>query len=232
MLKEEAHHMFVGATGIGRMAQRTVELMKEHDTDDVTPHGGINVATLQRYLNFHYSVSLDLFGAETSTNAANYFAAGLKGRYQETKRQDDHQLHGDVRTIETPEGDQLGSREVGALAAINATLRDDYSEDCAKGIERWNRILSEVGAELRLPNVGFHRAVGEFRDVLVSPDGQIVDQATWDHNVARWLPTEQDASYIGSLMAPVTEPGRMANWIAPPAQGIGGRPVDMEYVRV
>ena len=38
--------MFVGATGVGRVVQRTVELMKEHDTDDVAPFGGINVDTL------------------------------------------------------------------------------------------------------------------------------------------------------------------------------------------
>src|SRR6202008_270862 len=90
MLKEEAHHMFVGASGIARVVQRTVDLMKEQDTAEVGPHGGIDVATLQRYLNLHYSLSLDLFGAETSTNAANYFAAGLKGRYHEKSRADHH----------------------------------------------------------------------------------------------------------------------------------------------
>jgi benzoyl-CoA 2,3-dioxygenase component B len=224
--------MFVGATGIGRVARRTVELMKEHDTDDVGAHGGINIDLLQRYLNFHYSVSVDLFGSETSTNAANYFAAGLKGRFQETRRDDDHQLHHDVRTIPTPEGGAVTEREVGALTAINATLRDDYTEDCQKGVDRWNRVLAEVGAELVVPHVGFHRAVGEFANVLVSPDGRIVDQATWDANVDRWLPTGADSAHVASLMTPVTERGRMAGWIAPPAQGIGGRPVDMEYVRL
>ncbi len=231
MLKEEAHHMFVGATGIGRVAQRTVELMKEHDTDDVHPYGGINIDTLQRYLNFHYSVSLDLFGAETSTNAANYFAAGLKGRFQETRRDDDHQLHGDNRTILTVDGGRVVEHEVNSLAAINATLRDDYSADCAIGLERWNRTLAAVGAELKLPHVGFHRAVGQFRDVHLDPDGQVIDQATWEANEARWLPTDEDRAHVASLMVPVTEPGRMAGWIAPPAQGIGGRPVDMAYVR-
>src|SRR6059058_1406840 len=101
MLKEEAHHMFVGASGIGRVVDRTVELMKQHDTDDIRRYGGIDVATLQRYLNFHFSVSLDLFGAETSTNAANYYAAGLKGRFHEEERNDDHQLKNDSRTIAT-----------------------------------------------------------------------------------------------------------------------------------
>ena len=70
MLTEEAHHMFVGETGVGRVVQRTCDLMKEHDTDDIRPFGGIDLMTLQKYLNFHFSVSCDLFGQELSTNAA------------------------------------------------------------------------------------------------------------------------------------------------------------------
>jgi benzoyl-CoA 2,3-dioxygenase component B len=232
MLKEEAHHMFVGATGIGRVAQRTAELMRQHDTDDVAPHGGINVDTLQRYLNFHYSVSLDLFGSETSTNAANYFASGLKGRFQEAKRDDDHRLHHDTRTITTVDGDRIVEREVGALAAINATLRDDYIADCQKGLDRWNRILAPVGAELRLPHVGFHRSVGEFRGHDVTPDGRLVSAEEWEAHRPQWLPTPADNDHIMSLMVPVREPGRVAGWIAPPAQGIGTRPVDFTYVRL
>src|SRR5215212_5145822 len=174
MLKEEAHHMFVGATGIGRVVQRTVELMKEHDTDDVRPYGGIDVATLQRYLNFHYSVSLDLFGAETSTNAANYFAAGLKGRFQEHRRADDHRLTEATRTVPTLVDGAVGEREAPALAALNQTLRDDYVADCRKGVERWNRTLAEVGLELRLPHQGFNRRVGELAAARLDPDGSVV----------------------------------------------------------
>jgi benzoyl-CoA 2,3-dioxygenase component B len=92
MLKEEAHHMFVGTTGVDRVVARTAELMREHDTEDVAPHGGIPLDVIQKYVNFHYSVSLDLFGSEKSTNAANYFTAGLKGRWQEERRKDDHVL--------------------------------------------------------------------------------------------------------------------------------------------
>ena len=130
MLKEEAHHMFVGASGVGRVVERTVELMKQHDTDEVRPFGGIDVATLQRYLNFHWSASLDLFGAETSTNAANYFAAGLKGRFHEERRDDDHRLHGATRTVPSLAGGVIGEREADALAALNETLRADYVADC------------------------------------------------------------------------------------------------------
>ena len=162
MLKEEAHHMFVGATGVGRVVQRTAELMKEHDTDDIARFGGVPVDMLQRYMNFHFSVSLDLFGAETSTNAANYYAAGLKGRFREESRDDDHQLRDAMRTVPEASDGGIGEREVTELAALNETLRDDYIVDCRKGVDRWNRTLSEVGAELRLPHVGFNRSVGTF----------------------------------------------------------------------
>jgi benzoyl-CoA 2,3-dioxygenase component B len=232
MLKEEAHHMFVGATGVGRVVQRTVELMKEHDTEDVRPFGGVDVATLQRYLNFHFTVSLDLFGAETSTNAANYYAAGLKGRFHEESRQDDHQLKGDTRTVSTVEDGRITEREVPSLTALNATLRDDYVADCAKGVERWNRTLAQVGSELRMPHIGFHRAVGEFAGRHVTPDGKLVSEAEWESNRARWLPTPDDEAYVKSLMQAVREPGKMAGWVAPPATGIHAKPVEYEYVKL
>jgi benzoyl-CoA 2,3-dioxygenase component B len=231
MLKEEAHHMFVGASGIARVVQRTVELMKEHDTTDVAEHGGVDVAALQRYLNFHCSVSLDLFGAETSTNAANYYAAGLKGRFQEERRDDDHRLQDATRTVPTVSDGTITTREAPALAALNETLRDDYLADCRKGVDRWNRTLAEVGMELRLPHIGFNRAVGVFRDHHVSPDGRLVDDATWAASVAEWLPTSDDRAHVESLMKGVTEPGKMAGWLAPPATGIHAKPVDYEYVR-
>src|SRR3954447_15091086 len=232
MLKEEAHHMFVGATGIGRVVQRTVELMKEHDTDEVDRFGGVAAAALQRYLNFHFSVSLDLFGAETSTNAANYFAAGLKGRFQEDRRADDHRLHDAVTTVPAIENGAVTTREAPALTALNETLRDDYVSDCHNGIDRWNRTLAEVGITLRLPHVGFNRAVGVFRDHSVTPDGRIVPTEEWEAHRPDWLPTDDDQAHVASLMHAVREPGRMAAWIAPPANGIHGQPVDYEYVRI
>src|SRR4051812_9648783 len=61
MLTEEAHHMFVGETGVLRVIQRTVELMKENGNEDARAEGGIDLATIQKYVNFWYSVSLDLF---------------------------------------------------------------------------------------------------------------------------------------------------------------------------
>jgi benzoyl-CoA 2,3-dioxygenase component B len=231
MLKEEAHHMFVGAGGIGRVCQRTVELMKEHDTDDIAPYGGVNVDALQRYLNFHYSVSLDLFGAETSTNAANYYAAGLKGRFQEEQRPDDHHLQSVTRSVPDVVDGSVTTRDVTALAALNETLRDDYTADCQKGVDRWNRTLADVGARLALPHVGFHRRVGVFGAHHVTPDGRLVSATEWEAAASQWLPTDADREHVASLMRPVFEPGKVAGWLAAPAAGIHQRPADFEYVR-
>jgi benzoyl-CoA 2,3-epoxidase subunit B len=232
MLKEEAHHMFVGATGVARVVDRTVELMKQHNTDDIRPYGGIDVATLQRYLNFHYTVSLDLFGAETSTNAANYFAAGLKGRFQEERRADDHRLHGATRMVPVATDEAIGVREAPALSALNETLRDDYVADCQRGVDRWNRALAEVGTSLRLPHVGFNRAVGTFARRRISPTGTIITEAEWQASVESWLPSASDRAYVESLMVGVREPGKMAGWVAAPSTGIHAKPVDFDYVKL
>ena len=167
--------MFVGAAGVGRMVQRTVELMQEHDTDDIGPTAASTWPPCQRYLNLHYSVSLDLFGAETSTNAANYYAAGLKGRFQEAARRRPPAARRHPRRPVRVDG-RLGEREAPALAALNETLRDDYVADCRKGLDRWNRTLAAVGCELVLPHPGFHRAVGEFAAHHVSPDGRLLSE--------------------------------------------------------
>lgn len=223
--------MFVGASGIARVVQRTVELMKQHDTADVNQFGGVDVPTLQRYLNFHYTVSLDLFGAETSTNAANYFAAGLKGRFQEERRDDDHRLRGATRDVPTVTDGSVTTREAPALSALNETLRDDYIADSQKGVDRWNRLLGDVGMELRLPHAGFNRAVGEFSGHRVTPDGTVVSESEWESRRAEWLPTAADREHVESLMVGVREPGKMAGWIAPPATGVHAKPVDFEYVK-
>jgi len=234
MLKEEAHHMFVGASGVGRVVQRTADLMREHDTEDVHPHGGVNLDVLQKYINFHYSVSLDLFGSETSTNAANYFAAGIKGRFQEEKRDDDHQLKTVTRLVPEVTDAGIGTREVAQLSALNETLRDDYTEDCQKGLDRWNRSLAEAGIHftMQLPHGGFNREVGTFRDSRVSPLGDLISEEQWAANVDSWLPSDADRAHVQSLMVGVTEPGKMAGWVAPPSRGINQKPVDFDYVRL
>jgi len=189
---------------------------------------------IQKYVNFHYSVSLDLFGSEKSTNAANYFTAGLKGRWQEERRKDDHVLTEDGRRVETIQDDTIATEEVSALVALNHDLRNEYAADCQTGMKRWNRVLANagIGRQLSLPHVGFNRHVGLFAGHHVTPAGELVGVDVWEANHGRWLPTEADKTHVRSLMRPVYERGKMAGWIAPPIKGINEKPVDYQYVRL
>jgi benzoyl-CoA 2,3-epoxidase subunit B len=234
MLKEESHHMFVGTTGLDRVVERTAQLMIEHDTDDVGPHGGIPLKMIQKYLNFHYSVSLDLFGSETSTNVANYFTRGLKGRWSEERRRDDHRLTDDSAMVDAVIDGQIGQTEVPALVGLNTDLRREYISDCRNGVNRWNRILDTAGLpqRLRLPHIAFNRRVGVFAGIEAAPDGKLLSTEEWTRRKAEWLPTDLDKTHVRSLMRPVYERGRIAAWIAPPRQGINGKPFDYEYVHL
>jgi benzoyl-CoA 2,3-dioxygenase component B len=234
MLKEEAYHMSVGSTGVERMVKRTAELMQSRDTDDVRRCGGIDLATIQKFLNLYASISFDLFGSDRSTNAANYYTAGLKGRFREEERSDDHQLTDSVYPIDEPSNGGIASVETPALLALNRLLQDDYVDDCAKGVRRWNNVLAEHGvdARLELPHRGFNREVGVFAGHHISPSGEILTQDEWNVRSSQWLPTEDDRAYVNSLMVGCHEVGKMAGWIAPPKTGVAGKPIDFEYVRL
>jgi benzoyl-CoA 2,3-epoxidase subunit B len=234
MLKEEAHHMFVGTTGIDRVVERTVQVMRENDTDDVAAHGAIPLDVIQKYLNFHYSVSLDLFGGETSTNVANYYTAGLKGRWLEERRKDDHQLTGESIMVDALAGGEIGEVEVSALTGLNTDLRREYIADCQGGVNRWNRIIEQAGLpqRLALPHQAFNRKVGAFAGIEASPAGEKLSAAEWAARAGQWLPTSTDKAFVRSLMAPVHQRGQIAAWVAPPRNGINGQPFDYEYVHL
>ncbi|MFY9879800.1 MAG: benzoyl-CoA 2,3-epoxidase subunit BoxB [Pseudolabrys sp.] len=240
MLTEEAHHMFVGETGIGRTVQRTCEAMVQAGLDDpydvakVRKLGVVDLPTIQKKLNLHYSLALDLFGSEVSTNAANAFNSGLKGRFQENRLQDDHQLKSEVYPVLKLINGEVKRVDEPALTALNMRLRDDYTNDCNKGVARWNKIIEATGIkfELKLPHVAFHRHIGEFRDVVAAPAGDLIDKAVWEKNKDAWLPSSSDGDFIESLMQPVVERGKFASWIAPPKVGIDNKPGDFEYVKI
>jgi benzoyl-CoA 2,3-dioxygenase component B len=236
MLTEEAHHMFVGESGISRVIQRTCAAMNELKTDDVgklRAAGVIDLPTIQRYLNFHFSVTIDLFGADESSNAATFYSTGIKGRYEEGKRDDDHVLRGQTYKVLNVVNGQLQEKEVPMLNALNEVLRDDYIKDSVGGVDRWNRVIEKAGLPHRLsvPHKAFHRNIGALSGAKVSPDGRVVSEQEWSAKVGEWLPTAEDRAFVQSLMGRVAEPGKFANWIAPPAIGINRQPVDFEYVR-
>jgi len=238
MLTEEAHHMFVGETGIARVIQRTCEVMRDEGLMDADPaavrrHGVIDFDTLQRFVNFHYSFTLDLFGGEISSNAGSVYTSGLKGRYEEEKVGDDHALSQAEYVVPQIDNDAIVSSTVPALTALNARLRDDYRREIEAAMARWNRIPEKCGSDRRfvLPHVGFHRKIGVFAGHHVSPDGHVLTAEAWERESSRWLPTDADHQFVSSLMGRVVEPGRFAGWIAPPVRGINNQPIDFQYVR-
>ena len=237
MLTEEAHHMFVGDTGISRVTKRTLEVMQELGTEDpsaIRAAGAIDLQTIQRYCNYWFSSSLDLFGADASSNAASYFANGIKGRPDE-KRYEDHVAREGTYALEVPDG--AGGVRVDHIPlrnALNEFVRTSYVEDCLKGLARWNRLIEAAGHSFRftLPSTRFRRGIGSWAAAPTDLRGEPIAQTVYDAQLASWLPSESDRAFVESLMQPVTEPGKMAGWIAPPDKGIKDRPLDYEYVRL
>jgi benzoyl-CoA 2,3-dioxygenase component B len=241
MLTEEAHHMFVGQSGIGRIIERTCAAMRAAGIDDpydiarVRTLGVIDLPTMQKKANLHFSLTLDLFGSEISTNAANAFNAGLKGRYLEDQIADDHRLTGDTYPVARLKRGQIVREDVPALSSLNMRLRDDYVADAASGIERWwNRIIERAGIafRFRLPHVAFNRRIGEFAAIHADLDGNQLSSEEWQRRQDEFLPSIEDNLFIESLMRPVTEPGGFASWIAPPRAGVDGLPGNFEYVKL
>jgi benzoyl-CoA 2,3-dioxygenase component B len=238
MLTEEAHHMFVGETGVLRVVRRTCELMKQNANDDVRAEGGIDLPTLQKYINFWYSVSLDLFGGEISSNAATFFARPQGPRQGREPR--DHLALEGVYGLDVPTAGDDGSvrsfehKDIPLRNAMNEVLRDEYVIDSQRGVDKWNRAIAEAGVDfvIRLPNRRFHRRAGIYADMFFNPEGEPISREEWERRKGEWLPNEADDLYIESLMQrPVYEPNGMAHWIAPPPHGIKGQPVQFEYVK-
>lgn len=234
MLTEEAHHLFVGETGVGRVVQRTAQLMKEANSEDIRNLGGIPLSIIQKYINYWFTYSLDLFGGEISSNSADFFAAGLKGRFKEQEKYDDHQAKEGTFTIPVIEDGKIIEREVALRNALNEVLRNEYIADCERAMKRWNKSLEDAGldARLYLPNKRFHRHVGEYANHFFDTNGDLISETEFENHKDEWLPTREDREYVQSLMKPVTEPGKIAGWIAPPATGIKGKPFEFEYVRL
>jgi benzoyl-CoA 2,3-epoxidase subunit B len=211
--------------------------MKERDTDDVATlreAGVVDLPTLQRFLNFWFTSSLDLFGSESSSNAANYFSNGIKGRPDEAKFAD-HVEAGSEMTIQVPDGKgAIKTETVSTRNGMNEVTRLEYVKDCNVGVTRWNMGIKRSGVkfELTLPSTRFRRQVGVWAGVPTTPHGQPISQAEFDARRDEWLPSAADNAFVKSLMQRVIEPGKMAGWIAPPDRGINANPIEYEYVKL
>ncbi len=234
MLTEEAFHLFVGETGMTRIIRRSAQLARKDPNGDVRAQGGIDLELVQRAVNYWFSYCLDLFGGEISNNAAEAFAAGLKGRFKEGERYRDHLALEGLYELPVVENGRLVSRQIPLRNAMNELLRDEYIKDCARAVKRWNRVLAEEGSEFRisLPNRRFHRHHGIYAKNHFNPQGELIDEASFMAQRDRWLPSQADSDYLAEIMQPVYTPGKFANWIAPPHRGLAGRPIEFEYVRL
>src|SRR6516225_8749587 len=188
MLTEEAHHMFVGETGVQRTIEATCAAMVKagirdpNDVEAVRKLGVVDLPLLQRKLNFHASVTRDLFGAEISSNAAEAFGAGVKGRFNEANlKGDDHALIEATYPVTRVVDGKLVVEDAPALRALNARLLDDFVVDCQGGIDRWNKSIEKAGVAFKFvqPHKGFNRRIGEFAGKRISPAGEVLTEDEW-----------------------------------------------------
>jgi benzoyl-CoA 2,3-dioxygenase component B len=234
MLTEEAHHMFVGDTGLERILRRSAQLTREDPNGDARAQGGIDLLTVQKFINFWFSYCLDLFGSEVSSNAADFFAAGLKGRFDEERRFEEHTALNQTKTLLMPRNGQLVAEEIELRNAMNEVLREDYIEDCRNAIRRWSKVVQNEGVdfEVTLPSGRFHRHQGIYAAATFNPAGEMISAEEFEAHRTTWLPTEADRAYLRSIMKPVHEQGKIANWIAPPKKGINSNEFEFEYVKL
>ena len=162
LFRSEAHHLFVGETGVERVLRRAAQLEKLDPNGDARAQGGIPVAMIQKWINYWFCYSIDLFGSEISSNAAEFFAAGLKGRWGEAKDYEEHSaLHQSYRLPVVKEG-AMTEQDVPLRNAMNEVLRQSYIKDAERVVKRWNQALEEEGTSSRvvLPSSRFFRRQG------------------------------------------------------------------------
>jgi benzoyl-CoA 2,3-dioxygenase component B len=208
--------------------------MKQDPNEDARAQGGIPLDMVQRYLNLWFALSLDLFGGEISSNAASFFASGLKGRYKEDSY-DDHQALDQTYRMVVPKDGRVAEEDVPLRNAMNEVLRDEYIAENVKGVDYWNRECERANIPFRFtyPNKRFNRTVGEYAGGAFHPiTGEAMERSEYERRRTEFLPTQADAHYVKSLMRAVTAPGKFADWIAPPLRGINSQPIDFEYVKL
>ncbi len=232
MLTEEAHHLSVGENGVGRVVQRTAELMEQ----GIEPRsvGAIPLDVIQKFVNDWSTSSYDLFGGEDSSNAAEAFSCGLKGRYREGDGlYKDPKALDQIYTTQVSENDRLTTLEIPLRRAMNALLLDAYHADCTRIVDRWNRTLAKhnIGQKITLPSLRFNRQIGIHGGKTYDPTGNPISKDEWQSRKDSWFSTDDERAYVQSCMIRVTEVGKYANWVAPPSAGIHDKPVDFEYVK-
>ena len=166
MLKEESFHLGTGSNGLRRIIKA----------------GIIPLDMLQRYMNKWVATAHDLFGTDSSTSAHWAYVWGVKGRWDERKKQD-------------------GSIEVDK-EVLNEESRGHYHEEIVNEVEKLNGHLPEdCGLTLLVPHENFHRDIGAFGGKNCYTDGRLFEGS--DEEYAAYLltvmPTAEDEEALKEL---------------------------------
>lgn len=147
----------------------------------VVKAGKVPMELIQKHINKWFSVALDLFGVDNSSSAYWFYVWGLKGRYDEGK------------SPEPPDRDRL-----------NELAREHYLREVSALIETLNKLIPEGQTKLALPDLRFHRSIGEYADKTYSIHGELLTAEAYAKHLELVLP---NASAKVRLAQIFKEPG-------------------------
>ena len=184
----------LSTSGFAPLARSMGPMLKEEGFHLGTGHMGLQriakagrlpIPVLQKYINKWLSTAYDLFGKDSSSSAEWFYVWGLKGRYDEASRGKDVDK-----------------------AHLNELSRELYRQEVEKLLQSINRLAPAGGPQLFVPDMKFHRAIGEFAGGTYSVTGEPLSPEEYAKHVAEVLPSPEEQEDVRRLMK---EPG----WIAP-----------------
>jgi benzoyl-CoA 2,3-dioxygenase component B len=138
--------------------------------------GKVPVTLIQKHINKWFSVALDLFGVDASSSAYWFYVWGLKGRYDEGK-------------TETP-----ADRD-----RLNELARQHYLKEVSGLIEALNKLIPEGQPKITLPDLKFHRSIGEYAGTMYSVRGDALTPEAYAKHLEDALPNEQDKVRLAEI---------------------------------
>jgi benzoyl-CoA 2,3-epoxidase subunit B len=176
------------------LAQSMLPMLKEESFHLGTGNNGLHrivkagmvpIPVIQRYFNKWLPTSFDLFGTDHSSSAHWSYVWGLKGRYDE--------------------------RSAGAEAQkenLNDSARKLYYQEVLKLTETINKLIPEEQQKIVVPDLKFHRQIGEFAGKYFDVFGNPMTREEFDAYLPTVLPTDSDRELLADIF-------REKDWIVP-----------------
>ncbi len=147
--------------------------------------GKVPIDTIQKHINKWFSVALDLFGVDASSSAYWFYVWGLKGRYDEGKT------------------DVPADRD-----RLNELARQHYLNEVTGLMDALNKLIPGDQPKLSLPDVRFHRSIGEYADQTYSTRGELLTPEAYKKHLDDVLPNAADQALLAQI---IKEP----DWVVP-----------------